>query len=132
VTKLKPIVIFFLIVAALPRVAFADTSAETTYLFNTLLFLIGGVLVMWMAAGFTMLEAGLVRVKNVGDICLKNLLLYSLACIAFYAVGYNLMYDGVAGGFFGSFTTWGANDTAALAVTPDLSSGYAASSDFFF
>ena len=131
-TKIKYIIIFFLTLAALPSVAHAGVSEETAYLFNTLLFLIGGVLVMWMAAGFTMLEAGLVRVKNVGDICLKNLLLYSLACIAFYGVGYNLMYDGVSGGFFGSLTTWGADDAAALAETPDLSAGYASSSDFFF
>lgn len=130
--KFKSIVIVFLILSLVPRVSFASVPDETAYIFNTLLFLIGGVLVMWMAAGFTMLEAGLVRVKNVGDICLKNLLLYSLACIAFYAVGYNLMYDGVAGGFFGSLTTWFADDSAALADTADYSAGYAASSDFFF
>lgn len=138
--KYPPVYILILISIFLPNIANAGTqlnnpigiSAESAYVFNTLLFLIGGVLVMWMAAGFTMLEAGLVRVKNVGDICLKNLLLYSLACIVFYMVGYNLMYDGVAGGFFGSFNVWAADDSAALAEVADVSAGYAASSDFFF
>lgn len=66
---------------ALPNTAFAAVPEESAYIFNTLLFLIGGFLVMWMAAGFTMLEAGLVRARSVGDICLKNILLYALACI---------------------------------------------------
>ena len=111
----------------------AAIDAESVYIFNSLLFLIGGFLVMWMAAGFAMLEAGLVRTKNVGDICLKNILLYALACIAFYAVGYNLMYNGVDGGFLGNFTTFGAVDTAALAEDgASYDSGYAAGSDFFF
>ena len=55
----------------------ADPSANTAYIFNTLLFLLGGFLVMWMAAGFAMLEAGLVRSKNVSMQCLKNIALYS-------------------------------------------------------
>ena len=54
-------------------------SPEVAYIFNTLLFLIGGFLVMWMAAGFAMLEAGLVRSKNVSMQCLKNISLYSIA-----------------------------------------------------
>lgn len=103
-------------------------NSETVYIFNTLLFLFGGVLVMWMAAGFTLLEAGLVRVKNVGDICLKNLLLYALSSIVFYLFGYNLMY----GASWGQLGVWLANDSAALAEVADLSMGHAASSDFFF
>ena len=108
-------------------------DAESVYIFNSLLFLFGGFLVMWMAAGFAMLEAGLVRTKNVGDICLKNILLYALACIMFYAVGYNLMYSGVDGGFLGSFTVFGADDTAALSAEgASFDGGYSAGSDFFF
>lgn len=117
--------------------AHAEVSEESAYIFNTLLFLIGGFLVMWMAAGFTMLEAGLVRSKSVGDICLKNILLYALACIMFYLVGYNLMYagvsDGFGAGFIGGLGLWGADDAAALAEKgAKFDAGYSASSDFFF
>jgi Amt family ammonium transporter len=63
-------------VPALAQDAAASPSAETAYIFNTLLFLIGGFLVMFMAAGFAMLEAGLVRSKNVSMQCLKNIALY--------------------------------------------------------
>jgi len=92
-----------------------------------------GFLVMWMAAGFAMLEAGLVRKRSVGTQLLKNIALYSVAGILFYLVGYNLMYDGVDGGFFGSFGIWSADDSAALAEQgADFSGGYAASSDWFF
>ena len=58
---------------------------------NTFSFLVNGALVMWMAAGFTMLEAGMVRTKSVATICLKNVVLFAIAGIAFYLVGYNLM-----------------------------------------
>jgi Amt family ammonium transporter len=61
----------------------------SAFIFNTLLFLIGGFLVMWMAAGFAMLEAGLVRSKNVSMQCLKNIALYSIAGIMYWVVGYN-------------------------------------------
>ena len=62
-------------------------AADTAYIFNTLLFLIGGFLVMWMAAGFAMLEAGLVRSKNVSMQSLKNIELYSIAGIMFWLLG---------------------------------------------
>ncbi len=67
-------------------------SDEVRFIFNTFSFLIWGGLVMWMAAGFTMLESGSVRTKNASVICLKNVGLYSVAGIAFYLIGYNLMY----------------------------------------
>ncbi|WP_281301897.1 MULTISPECIES: ammonium transporter [unclassified Iodidimonas] len=123
-----------LVVSALlaPAPAFAAVSEETAFVFNTLLFLIGGFLVMWMAAGFCMLEAGLVRSKNVADICLKNISLYSIAGIMYYLIGYRLMYDGVDGGFMGSIGFWSPDDSAALAETGDFSAGYAATSDWFF
>ena len=75
----------------------ADNAATTSFVFNTLLFLIGGFLVMWMAAGFAMLEAGLVRSKNVSMQCLKNITLYSVAGLMFWVIGYNLMYTDVNG-----------------------------------
>ncbi|MGX5202823.1 ammonium transporter [Aliikangiella sp. IMCC44632] len=71
----------------------ASLISQTDYLFNTLFLLFSGALVMWMAAGFAMLEAGLVRRKNTTEILTKNLLLYSIACIAFQTVGYDLMYQ---------------------------------------
>ena len=69
-------------------------SAHGVFVFNTLLFLIGGFLVMWMAAGFAMLEAGLVRSKNVTTQLTKNIALFSIAAIAYFLVGFNLMYPG--------------------------------------
>jgi Amt family ammonium transporter len=113
--------------------AAAGVGAEGQYIFNTLSFLVHGFLVMWMAAGFAMLEAGLVRKRSVGTQLLKNIALYSIAGIMFYLVGYNLMYMGVDGGFMGSFAIWGADDAAALAGEgADFGAGYAASSDWFF
>ncbi len=65
---------------------------DLSYSLNTLYFLLSGVLVMWMAAGFTMLEAGSVRSKNVIEILLKNIALYSIASLGFLLVGYTIMY----------------------------------------
>jgi len=116
---------------ALVDPAFAEDSVtETQYVFNTLSFLIHGFLVMWMAAGFAMLESGLVRSKNTATICLKNIALYSVAGLMYYLVGYNLMYDGVDGGFFGSISWWTGDNADALAGNFD--GGYAAESDWFF
>ncbi|MDX5365746.1 MAG: ammonium transporter, partial [Alphaproteobacteria bacterium] len=109
--------------------AFTLTAPETAYIFNTLLFLIGGFLVMWMAAGFAMLEAGLVRSKNVAMQCTKNISLFSIAVIMYYLVGYNLMYSGVDGGYFGSLALWGVDDSGGVAAD---GTGYAAASDWFF
>ncbi|MGP9820993.1 ammonium transporter [Salinarimonas sp. NSM] len=103
-------------------------AGDTAFVFNTLLFLIGGFLVMWMAAGFAMLEAGMVRSKNVSMQCLKNIGLYSIAGLMFWVVGYNLMYDGVDGGFLGSFTPKAIPSPDAEAA----GDGYAAASDWFF
>src|SRR5918996_1184602 len=108
----------------------AGVSPETQYILNTLSFLMHGFLVMWMAAGFAMLEAGLVRKRSVGTQLLKNVALFSVAGIMYYLLGYNLMYDGVDGGYFGSFALWGPDDSAIEGG--DFSAGYAAASDWFF
>ena len=80
----------------------AEGLTETQYILNTFSFLIHGFLVMFMAAGFAMLESGLVRSKNTVTICLKNIAL-TLAGLMFYLIGYNLMYLNVDGGYFGDF-----------------------------
>lgn len=112
----------------------AAVTPDVAYIFNTLLFLIGGFLVMWMAAGFAMLEAGLVRSKNVSMQSLKNVALFAIAGIMYWLVGYNLMYTGVDGGYIGSIGTYGFDpvglegaDSAAL-----LDTGYSTASDWFF
>ena len=103
---------------------------ETTFVINTFFLLFCGSLVMLMAAGFAMLEAGMVRSKSVAMILLKNIGLYAVAGIMFFAVGYNLMYLNVDGGFMGTLLPWSADDSAALAG--DFSAGHSSSSDWFF
>jgi Amt family ammonium transporter len=119
--------------------AAAEVSAETQYIFNTLSFMMHGVFVMWMAAGFAMLESGLVRSKSTASICLKNIALYSVAGIMFYLIGYNLMYIDV-GGYIGSFSILYNTTGDELAVIADgaaadgiVGSGtYSIMSDWFF
>ncbi len=120
-----------IVAASSPALA---VSPDSAYIFNTLLFLIGGFLVMWMAAGFAMLEAGLVRTKNVAEICVKNVSLYAIACIMWMLMGYNLMYSGVDGGYFGEFfTLWSPSDTGTLKEGTLIDpTSYSAGSDFFF
>ena len=91
------------------QTASAEVELETAFIFNTLSFMFHGVLVMWMAAGFAMLEAGLVRTKNTTMQLTKNIALYSVAGIMFWAVGYNLMYLNVTD-YIGSFAIWSADD----------------------
>ncbi len=106
----------------------ADAVAGgTAYIFNTLLFLIGGFLVMFMAAGFAMLEAGLVRSKNVSMQCLKNITLYSVAGLMFWATGYSLMYVDVSG-YIGTFGIYPMQEVGGA----DLETGYSVASDWFF
>ncbi|GGE49827.1 ammonium transporter [Actibacterium pelagium] len=117
-------------------VAGVDASTDSVFIFNSLLFLIGGFLVFWMAAGFAMLEAGLVRSKNVTMQLTKNIALFSLAAIFYYLIGYNLMYplgtwsvEGVLSG------VWGPGVLEAVGVGRDGADdyGYASTgSDFFF
>ena len=114
--------------------ALAEVPGETAFVFNTLLFLIMGAFVMWMAAGFAMLESGMVRSKNVATICVKNISLFAIAGILYYVVGYNLMYSGVDAGWIGEFSMWSPDDSSYLGETPDFGEGdtYAAGSDWFF
>ena len=110
---------------------------------NTFAFLIWAVLVMWMCAGFTMLEAGSVRTKNASVICLKNIGLYSIAGLAYYAIGFNLMYVdvgkmiGTVSLFYGSsaeeLALLSADDAARPAATAAVAeSGYSKMSEWFF
>jgi Amt family ammonium transporter len=119
---------------AISASASADVSAETAFIFNTLSFLMHGFLVMWMAAGFCMLEAGLVRSKNTTTQCAKNIGLYSIAGVMYWLIGYNLMYAGVDGGWIGSISPWAAADPSVTAdgFKADDSNVYAAGSDWFF
>ena len=110
--------------------AVAAVNNDVQFILNTLLFLIGGFLVMWMAAGFAMLEAGMVRSKNVSMQCLKNIGLYSIAGLMFWVTGYNLMYTGVDGGYFGGLGPYGM-DAVGAAVATD-GGQYSISSDWFF
>ena len=109
-------------------------SAHGVFVFNTLLFLIGGFLVMWMAAGFAMLEAGLVRSKNVTTQLTKNIALFSIAAIAYYLVGYNLMYPGGGWwieGYLGPILSIAGLQPVGLEGVEDPG-GYSTGSDFFF
>jgi len=118
-------------IALMAAPAYAVDS-ETAYILNSFSFLVNGALVMFMAAGFAMLESGLVRSKNTATICLKNITLYAIAGIMFYALGYNLMYMDVTG-YIGSLMPWAADDAAALAEAgANFEAGYSASSDWFF
>ncbi|MBT5649278.1 MAG: ammonium transporter [Rhodospirillaceae bacterium] len=123
----------------------AAVSAETAFVFNTFSFLIHGVLVMFMAAGFAMLESGLVRSKNTAAICLKNIALYSIAGLMFYIGGYSLMYTDVGKGWIGTFeflynpapaelALLNADDAGKAAANAAVlkDSTYSSMSDWFF
>ncbi|HEY5703154.1 MAG TPA: ammonium transporter [Gammaproteobacteria bacterium] len=108
---------------------------ELQYAIDTFYFLVMGAFVMWMAAGFSMLEAGLVRSKNTTEILTKNVALYSVACTMYMICGYNIMYGG--GWFLSGVETVANLDVAgALAASAengfDGDSVYAGASDFFF
>ena len=124
--KLVGPVISLLFLLNMNSTAYADTtvSAEVGFIFNTLLFLICGFLVMFMAAGFAMLESGMVTSKSVSVICAKNIGLFSIAAIMFWLVGYNLAYGIPSGGYIGKFIPW--SDASKIAT------GYADGSDWYF
>jgi Amt family ammonium transporter len=106
---------------------------ELSYALDTFYFLVCGALVMWMAAGFTMLEAGLVRSKNTAEILTKNVGLYAIACIMYMVCGYGIMYPGsdFAGGVIPGISMLGASDNSVDAVMAG-DAYYSNLSDFFF
>ena len=110
----------------LTRSGFTETtmSEEGQYIFNSLAFYIGGVLVAFMAAGFCMLESGLVTTKSVSTIAAKNIGKFAIASIIFFLFGYNLAYGIPEGGFIGSFSMWSEGS--------EMGTGYSDSSDWFF
>ena len=113
----------------------AAQVTELAYALDTFYFLICGALVMWMAAGFTMLESGLVRAKNTAEILTKNVGLFSIACIMYMLVGYSIMYPGdFEGGVFQSLANIGVlgKDDADAAAVAAGDSYYSGLSDFFF
>ena len=130
-----------LVVSCLPTLAVAEdaptlVATDTVFILNSLLFLVGGFLVFFMAAGFAMLEAGMVRSKNVTMQLTKNVALFSMAAVFYYLLGYNLMYplgtwsiEGVLSG------VWGVAILEAVGIGRDAADdyGYASTgSDFFF
>ena len=116
-------------------------AEETRFILNSFAFLFWGVLVMWMCAGFTMLEAGSVRTKNASVVCLKNIGLYAIAGMTFYLIGYSIMHTGVeTGGWFGSLR-FAVNATSAeqalvqgdaAAAAAVVGGGHASMSHWFF
>ncbi len=117
-----------------------NSIKDLSYALDTFYFLMSGALVMWMAAGFAMLEAGLVRAKNTAEILTKNIALFAIACIMYMLVGYSIMYPGDGNGIFPaldlSFMFGGDNDPAEV-LAQDFAAWYDGSyysgmSDFFF
>jgi Amt family ammonium transporter len=142
--KIRNIAATGLVLSALPMMALAQEAEVVVaaptfdeigpYIMTTLLFLIGGFLVMWMAAGFAMLEAGLVRSKNVTTQLTKNIGLFSIAGIMYWLVGFNLMYpaDWMMEGYLGPLFAITALEPVGLDAA-DASLDYASvASDFFF
>jgi len=111
----------------------ADTLTQLAYSVDTFYFLMSGALVMWMAAGFAMLEAGLVRGKNTVEILTKNVALYSIACLTYLIVGYNIMYgDAVNSVIPGISFFLGADNSTADVLASGGDTYYSNMSDFFF
>ncbi len=118
-----------------------DKVIELSYALDTFYLLISGAFVMWMAAGFAMLEAGLVRAKNTTEILTKNIVLYAIACIMYMLCGYNIMYpdEAVNSVWPGiDFLLGGTDHTAADVIAantdtdPDNNKVYSKMADFFF
>ena len=126
---------------ALAQEAGTGVPADGIWILNSLLFLMGGFLVMFMAAGFCMLEVGLVRSKNVSMQCTKNVALFSLAAVGYYLIGYNLMYplgswsigSDEAGGYLGAFALAAMEAVSSDGMTAQDDASYASTgSDYFF
>jgi len=126
INKISVPLVSLILLLNMGSAAMAETtvSAEIGFIFNTLLFLMCGFLVFFMACGFAMLESGMVTSKSVSVICAKNIGLISIAGIMFWMVGYNLAYGIPEGGYIGSFVPW--SDASAV------DTGYADGSDWYF
>ena len=124
--KKSLILLSFLLTLVLSGTSIAETtmSQEGQYIFNSLGFYLGGVLVAFMAAGFCMLESGLVTTKSVSTIAAKNIGKFAICSLIFFLVGYNLAYGVPEGGYIGSFTIW--------TDTTNTETGYSGYSDWFF
>ncbi|WP_170771102.1 ammonium transporter [Ruegeria lacuscaerulensis] len=133
--KLNRILATAAVLVAFPAAAFANdppsSMEDVGYIFTTLLFLMAGFLVFFMAAGFAMLEGGLVRSKNVAMQMIKNIALFSIAAIMYWLVGFNTMYPGDFNGFFaiGGPTVLDPVGIGSDAAALDYAS---IGSDFFF
>jgi len=123
---LAPLFVSFIFLINMSSAGYAETTvpAEVGFIFNTLLFLICGFLVMFMAAGFAMLESGMVTSKSVSVICAKNIGLFSIAGIMFWMFGYNVAYGIPEGGYIGKFIPW--SDSSSLTKS------YSDGSDWYF
>ena len=113
----------------------AGQVTELAYALDTFYFLVCGALVMWMAAGFTMLESGLVRAKNTAEILTKNVGLYSIACIMYMLAGYTIMYPSDASNLFlqlGDGMLGTDDNSAADVIASGGDTYYSNLSDFFF
>jgi Amt family ammonium transporter len=99
---------------------------QLSYSINTLYLLLSGALVMWMAAGFTMLEAGMVRTKSVAEILTKNIALYAIACIMYMFIGYNIMYGADLSFFLGT------DNSVAQVTASNGEINFSKMADFFF
>ena len=124
--KVSFLILCSFIFLSLTNLSYAETtmSKEGQYIFNSLGFYLGGVLVAFMAAGFCMLESGLVTTKSVSSIAAKNIGKFAIGSIVFFLVGYNLAYDIPEGGYIGSFSIW--EDTS------NVETGYSGYSDWFY
>ena len=124
--KKSLILLSVLLTLVLSGTSIAETtmSQEGQYIFNSLGFYLGGVLVAFMAAGFCMLESGLVTTKSVSTIAAKNIGKFAICSLIFFLVGYNLAYGVPEGGYIGSFTIW--------TDTTNTETGYSGYSDWFF
>ena len=124
ITRISLLTVGLLSWFIMPAAAETTVSAEVGFIFNTFLFLVCGFLVMFMAAGFAMLESGMVTSKSVSVICAKNIGLFSIAGIMFWMFGYNVAYGIPEGGYIGKFIPWSDNSK--------ISTGYADGSDWYF
>ena len=130
ITKGGNMMKFFLLTLTSISLLTSSSLAETTmsqegqYIFNFLAFYIGGVLVAFMAAGFCMLESGLVTTKSVSTIAAKNIGKFAICSLVFFLVGYNLAYGIPEGGYIGSFSMWSDGS--------EMGTGYSGHSDWFF